>query len=404
MARITIYRRHTETCCGKHGWVHTPECQAQNAGKKQKHCNCPVPDREYKRCDCPIWFYRTEDGKKQRWASGEREWKDAEALAQKLEAGEAHQHHAQGKTTLAEVIALFLADKEKGSDKVAPDTLYRHKAVLTLLAEFCTNRGKTHLHQITLSDITEWQHTWKLESPAAKRSRQEKIRNFFRFCLNHGHISTNPLINWKSVKLENNGDLAVSEDRIIRPKVYEKIMKAIDSTPMTPENRVRIKTCMRLQREAGLAIVDAVTLHKTELVKEAAKYRIKTSRQKTGKAVNNPITEELGRILLTVKNGNPEYFFWSGHTLPEDAPSYFQKLYRKVFKQAGVEHTSHDLRHTYAATFLEAGGDIRLLSKALGHGSVTITERYYGHLTKKQQDMLDQAAEKALTAMTSSGD
>jgi integrase len=111
------------------------------------------------------------------------------------------------------------------------------------------------------------------------------------------------------------------------------------------------------------------------------------------------MTEELGRLLLKVKNGNPKYFFASGNTSPEDAPSYFQKLYRKVFKKAGVGHTSHDLRHTFAAAFLEAGGDIRLLSKALGHSSITVTEKYYAHSTTKQQDMLDKAAEKALAAM-----
>ena len=46
-----------------------------------------------------------------------------------------------------------------------------------------------------------------------------------------------------------------------------------------------------------------------------------------------------------------------------------------------------------------AGGDIRLLSKALGHSSITATEKYYAHFTTKQQDMLDKAAENALAAM-----
>jgi integrase len=48
---------------------------------------------------------------------------------------------------------------------------------------------------------------------------------------------------------------------------------------------------------------------------------------------------------------------------------------------------------------LEAGGDIRLLSKALGHSSITVTEKYYTHFTKKQQDLLDKAAENALASM-----
>ena len=126
------------------------------------------------------------------------------------------------------------------------------------------------------------------------------------------------------------------------------------------------------------------------------KYRVKTSRQKTGSKINVPITNDLGKFLLTVKNGNPEYFFWSGSTLPEDAPSYFQKLYRKVFKAAGVEHSSHDFRHTYAAYFLEARGDIRQLQKASGHSSVKVTERFYAHFTKEQQNLLDVDAERAL--------
>jgi integrase len=38
-------------------------------------------------------------------------------------------------------------------------------------------------------------------------------------------------------------------------------------------------------------------------------------------------------------------------------------------------------------------------SKALGHSSITVTEKYYAHFATKQQDMLDKAAEKALAAM-----
>ena len=55
-------------------------------------------------------------------------------------------------------------------------------------------------------------------------------------------------------------------------------------------------------------------------------------------------------------------------------------------------------RAGYAATFLEAGGDIRLLSNALGNSSITATGKFYARFTTKQQDLLDQTAEKALAA------
>ncbi len=401
---MQLYKRHTDECRKQHGWVHSAACQAENAGRKQKACDCPVPDKHYRRCDCPIWMESNQDGKQVRISLKTSTWDVANkrAAAHVKTIKEGGDVHERGKK-LADAIDAFLKDKENGSEPVAPDTLYRHRAVLDLLTEFCKSRDLVYLKDITLSHITDWQHTWTLKSAAAKRGRQEKIRNFIRFCVNHDFIPKNPLAAWKSVRLPSKDSLEVPEDRIIRRPVYQKIMRAIEETPMTPANRVRVKACMRLQREAGLAIVDAVTLHKDELVKEAGRFRIKTTRQKTETNVNVPISEDLGRFLLTVKNGNEEYFFWSGKTLPEDAPSYFQKLYRKVFKTAGVNHTSHDLRHTFAATFLEAGGDIRLLSKALGHSSVTITERYYAHFTKKQQDLLDVATEKAW-AMSSQGD
>ncbi len=65
---------------------------------------------------------------------------------------------------------------------------------------------------------------------------------------------------------------------------------------------------------------------------------------------------------MKVKNGNPEYFFWTGLTTPEDAPSYFHKLYRRVFNAAGVKGSSHHFRHTYAIELLKLAAFVRLVT------------------------------------------
>lgn len=53
-------------------------------------------------------------------------------------------------------------------------------------------------------------------------------------------------------------------------------------------------------------------------------------------------------------------------------------------KMAGIEKvTPHTLRHTFATRFVEAGGDIYLLSRILGHASVDITTRIYVHESKQ---------------------
>jgi integrase len=64
-------------------------------------------------------------------------------------------------------------------------------------------------------------------------------------------------------------------------------------------------------------------------------------------------------------------------------------MYRQVFQKAGVAGTSHMFRHTFSVELLKAGVDIRKVSRALGHSSVVITEKYYSRWNKAQQDILD---------------
>jgi len=67
-----------------------------------------------------------------------------------------------------------------------------------------------------------------------------------------------------------------------------------------------------------------------------------------------------------------------------------------LVEAAGVDGSSHDFRHTYAVELLKSGVDIRTVSKALGHGSVTITERFYSRWCTGQQANLDDTLRAAL--------
>jgi integrase/recombinase XerD len=66
-----------------------------------------------------------------------------------------------------------------------------------------------------------------------------------------------------------------------------------------------------------------------------------------------------------------------------------QQRFREVLNEAARREPKlrpihpHALRHTFATRFLQAGGDIYILSKILGHASVTVTERVYAHLLKE---------------------
>ncbi len=59
-------------------------------------------------------------------------------------------------------------------------------------------------------------------------------------------------------------------------------------------------------------------------------------------------------------------------------------------KQAGVTgpHNPHSFRHRFAINFLTNGGDIGVLSKLMGHSSVTVTIRWYGRFAFKELQKL----------------
>lgn len=60
-----------------------------------------------------------------------------------------------------------------------------------------------------------------------------------------------------------------------------------------------------------------------------------------------------------------------------------KKSFKKYVKRAKINKniTPHGLRNNFARRFLLSGGDIFMLSKILGHSSVTVTEKAYLDVT-----------------------
>lgn len=388
---IIVYRRHAKDCDHR-------------------------ADKTYKRCECNIWFEANVMGRRftggqwvetpkresiqSRWSSHENNWGIAERQARLLEVQ--YDDIQSGKTkqqpdakTVKEAIQEFLDDKgtaiTKRGRRPADDTIYRHELTLDRLQEYCDKEGIVFLKDIGVAQLRKWKTAWTVDTAHARSSFQARVKNFFSFCHSNGMIETNP-----AAKLDGIHVVADESVRALETKEYEKVLAAISETTMTDTNKARIRALVQLQRWSGLSLVDAVCLSKDELKQVGDIFRVVLDRQKTGTHINNVIPAWLGQELLEVKNGNPKYFFWTGLTTPEDAPSYFHKLYRKVFKAAGVKGSSHHFRHTYAIELLKAGVDIRTVQKALGHSSLGTTEKYYSRWNLAQQDLMDASLQGAL--------
>lgn len=104
--------------------------------------------------------------------------------------------------------------------------------------------------------------------------------------------------------------------------------------------------------------------------------RMVTVTGKFGKVRSVPLLGDAKVVAL-------EEFQLRGRLWPQEQ-SYFRDELRRYAKKAGINHVfPHALRHTFATRYLQGGGDLYVLSRILGHASVTITERVYSHVQRE---------------------
>ncbi|HWO32446.1 MAG TPA: PEP-CTERM sorting domain-containing protein [Candidatus Acidoferrum sp.] len=131
------------------------------------------------------------------------------------------------------------------------------------------------------------------------------------------------------------------------------------NTPNAPGKAPSVRALVQLMRWSGLAIRDAATLRRDEIVFDKAKrlHRNITSRQKAGSHVSVPIPKPVAKELLGVLNGNPIYVFWTGQGTETTCVSHWLEDFRKLFRAAGIvargNMLSHRLRDTFAVDLLE---------------------------------------------------
>ena len=77
--------------------------------------------------------------------------------------------------------------------------------------------------------------------------------------------------------------------------------------------------------------------------------------------------------------GGPVFSTLHGEAL---LPSYVRSLFKRLGRRAAIAKRvhPHGLRHTFASGLADEQVDIRLIQRALGHSSLSTTQRYVDHV------------------------
>ena len=72
--------------------------------------------------------------------------------------------------------------------------------------------------------------------------------------------------------------------------------------------------------------------------------------------------------------------------------AYHNRILKNLFKKANITKANlsfHSARHTYAVLSIEKGADLYVLSKVLGHNSISTTEIYAKMVDKRKDELTE---------------
>ena len=177
------------------------------------------------------------------------------------------------------------------------------------------------------------------------------------------------------------------QPRILAPAEVQAILDACERLRDRLLFAVLYDTGMRIGEALGLRHEDWTAAQREVAV--VARHNDNGARSKSATKRSIPVSAELIRLYADYVHGeygdlNSDYVFvnlWGepcGH--PLSYPAVYD-LVRRLRRRTGVDFDPHWYRHSFATRLLRAGTPVEVVSKLLGHASVTTTLNIYGHLS-----------------------
>ncbi len=161
---------------------------------------------------------------------------------------------------------------------------------------------------------------------------------------------------------------------------------------------------LRIGELLGLTVADVDFLRRTVRVErqrmqsgELAPVKSRTSRRTV--PVGQVVIDELAAHLAAYPSVDALFTDELGQPLTYQA---WKRLWKVAATSAGVEGTTHDLRHFYASALIAGGASVKQVQTVLGHASAVITLRTYAHMWPGDEDRTRDVMDAALSPIADS--
>lgn len=224
------------------------------------------------------------------------------------------------------------------------------------------------------------------------------LASMFKEALAEGVITTNPCAR---IKLPRATSHQRAEMVLLSRDDFEQLVGSIGERHR-PLVITLGGTGIRWGEAEALEVRDVNLEAKTLRINKAAKWDTRNARRVVGptKTVNSERTvvlpERVVEVLRPLVEGRPKTarLFVAPRGGHLQHKTFWEDAWLPACKKAGLDPRPriHDLRHAHAAWLIEAGVPMPIISRRLGHHSISVTVDTYGHLLPDVQRAAIEAA------------
>jgi len=201
------------------------------------------------------------------------------------------------------------------------------------------------------------------------------LRRFFTVLLRWGWIRRHPMTYVQKLREAQPAPRAVSP---------EDVARVLDATQDSPEH---VRRFLHLMAYLGLRNSEAARLRWRDVDFDAGRVFVESTPTNPTKSYKSRVVPAARELLdfLRPLQGAPEAFVVSLPDGSSVAPNTLSQAASKLFKRAAVSGSAYTLRHSFATILLLKGVAPHDAKDAMGHHSLTVTEKYFRpHLLGRQ--------------------
>lgn len=219
--------------------------------------------------------------------------------------------------------------------------------------------------------------------PATVHAYYRQIRALVNFCLAEGLLAETPLKNVKQPR--------VPKDRL-QPLTEAQVQALVDAA-RRGRNAQRDAALVILLVDTGLRVSECCSLTVGDVDRGTGELTVTGKGNKKrqvfmGAAARRALWRYLEADRRDATAGDPLFVSVGGHRAREALTIYgIHQIIAKAKRAAGIEAarcSPHDLRRTFAVTFLRGGGNLFELQAIMGHESLDVLREY---VELAQQDL-----------------